>query len=198
MKNSSREDLNIILKKICTANYGRQDIKLLLLEIRDYLDTDSSLRDIANCIHPIRNKGGAFRKIKSHVENFLSVAKDAGKLIVIPIYEPSKLITELVNCLNDLNFVFDKEIFRKQLPNIIKFICEFMDGTKIDLKNSAVKDCRLSHTTDNKGQAIFCFCFNFCSPIIGALRVPINVTIAMPFFEMSEITPTTPSLRCDE
>jgi len=184
MKNSSKEDLNIILQKICTEKYDRRDVKLMLLEIRDYLDYDSSLRDIANCIHPVRKYGNAYKKIKNHVENFLSVARNSGKLVVVPIYSPEKLIIELIDCLSNLDFIFDKEAFRKQSHNIIKLICEFMNGTKIDLKNSDVKNCRLERVTDNKGHTIFCFCFNFCSPIIGALRVPINVSIAMPFFEV--------------
>lgn len=186
MKNSSKEDLNIILQKICTEKYDRRDVKLMLLEIRDYLDSNSSLKDIANCIHPIRNKGNAFKKIKDHVENFLSVARNSGKLVVVPIYNPSELIAELVDCLSGLGFMFDKKALKTQLPNIIKLICEFMDGTKIDLKNPDVKDCHLELAVDNKGCTVFCFCFNFCSPIIGALRVPTSVSIAMPFFEMSE------------
>lgn len=186
MKNSSKEDLNIILQKICIGRYNRRDIELMLMEIRDDLDSNSPLKDIANCIHPVRNKGNAFKKIKNHVENFISVAKNSGKLVVVPIYNPSKLIAELTDCLSGLGFVFDKEALRKELPDIIKLICEFMNGTKIDLENSDVRNCHLELIRDNKGNTIFCFCFNFCFPITGALRVPRNVSIAFPFFDMSE------------
>jgi len=150
----------------------------MLFDIREFLDRNSSLRDIADCIHSVRNRGNALSKIENHVDNFLSVAKNSGVIAVRPIYDPTQLITELTLTLTKLGFIYDMNIFRSHTITIIKFISEFLGGTKIDLKNKEVKKCCLELSKDFG----LVFCFSFVSDINRALRLPSTVSIAMPFF----------------
>ncbi|MFA5828406.1 MAG: hypothetical protein WC841_03580 [Candidatus Shapirobacteria bacterium] len=56
MKYSSKQDLESIIERICGGKCTRQDIKLMLFDIREFLAKDSPLGDIADCIHSTRNR----------------------------------------------------------------------------------------------------------------------------------------------
>jgi hypothetical protein len=178
MKKSSQEDIIEIIAKIQTGTFSRRDIKLLLLEIRDEVSSSSALRDIANFIHPERDQGSAFKKIEGDVKNFLDIAENSGKLVVRPIYNQNDLLVELLDTLKHNGFSVDESAFKKQTPRIVLAMAEFLEGTKINIKNVTVKDCHLKILKTN-----LCFCFSLSEPINGILKIPTNITVAMPFFE---------------
>lgn len=164
--------------RICCGNFTRQDVKLLLFDIREFLSKKGILRDIADCIHSTRDRGNALSKIEDHMSNFLAVANNGGTLVVKPIYNTIELISELTSSLTELGFKFNINEFIKQTPTMITYISEFLDGTKIKSKNDAIEECHLEFSKIYG----LTFCFNFIQNINGVLKVSQKVVIAMPFF----------------
>src|SRR5579859_6498675 len=80
LKQTTREDLQRIVKKIEDGSFERTDIKVLFFEIRDHLKEGNIIREIGHFIaHPKeRTKGITYAHLQAFVDNFVSAVKYGG------------------------------------------------------------------------------------------------------------------------
>ena len=184
MRPSTKEDISKIIVKIGAGNFNRGDVKLLLYELREYVNKKSILRDLGDFIHPVKNKGyehTAYTRIKSHVSNFIKFVENSGKLNPVGVYSRTELIDELIETLRTMGFVFNTTTFKKHKGQIIRFIMEFLNGTKIDLIDERVLECLLTIESPTERNDLV-FTFKFTKELNGLLHIPANSPIGMPFF----------------
>jgi NCAIR mutase (PurE)-related protein len=184
MKESTQEDIQAIVAKIESGLFERTDVKILFIDIREYLDKHSLIREIAHFIaHPQERKQGiTFDHLQKFVDDFIDAMKHGGKFKVEVIFPQKEVIDQLIKALQKLGISTNNALFTAQSTSITKFLLEIIDETNIDVKNAHVTNARISGVYVQGQIKSLVFKFN----VLGVISVPPNISIAIPVLELVE------------
>jgi len=183
MKKNSKLDVQNIISAIENGDVDRNSLKILLIEIRDYLPKNSIIKELSHFIaHPKRDKGAAFSHLQTFVDDFIKCAKYGGEFTVKGVYNKEKVIENLISELQRLGFSVDENLLKKNSTLIINCISEIIDDTEIDINNKDIIEAKILHQkVENEKQ--LCFIFKPKDMAGKGLRLYSNVDIGFSFFD---------------
>ena len=177
-KKNSFDDIQHAIYKIQLGDFDRNVVKMLLMEIRDYLEKTNPIREIANFIaHPKRDQGSSFDHINKFINEFLATNESGGSFRVRALFSKKELINVLIKNLKDFGFIIDPIKFSDHLEDVILSISEIIEDTEFNLKNDFIDYTKI---VNNKGTISFIFQVN--NKHIGKIKFRPGVSIGVPFF----------------
>ena len=177
-KKNSFDDIQQAIYKIQLGDFDRNVVKMLLMEIRDYLEKTNPIKEVANFIaHPKRDKGSSFEHINNFINEFLAANENGGSFRVQALFSKRELINVLVKNLKDFGFIINPIRFIDNLDDIILCISEIIEDTEFNLNNDFIDS-----TTIVKTNGSISFIFQVNSKHIGKIKFRPNVSIGIPFF----------------
>jgi hypothetical protein len=177
-KKYSNDDIQQAIYKIQLGDFDRNLVKMLLMEIRDYLGKTNPIREIANFIaHPKRDQGSSFEHINKFIKEFLAANENGGSFRVRALFSKRELINVLVKNLKDFGFIIDPMKFSDHMEDLILCISEIIEDTEFHLKNDFIDYAKIVKTNGT-----ISFVFQVNNKHIGKIKFRPNVSIGIPFF----------------
>lgn len=122
------------INNIQSSSFHKDELILLIHNIRDESTKKGLIREIGDFIHPKREKGLTYDLTKMTLASLIIASKNGGTFSVKPLTNYSLLITELCKELKRQGYKLDEQLFQNNKKNICEIIIDHLDGTILDLK----------------------------------------------------------------
>ena len=183
MKDSDRKATSHIVAKLEEGSANRNEIVALLIYLREQLDRNDPLKDIAHCIaHNNRDRGFAFDYVTSFVDHFLEIVSSGGVLHVRVLFPLSDLVESLILVLEAQNISVDGQALRGHMKELHTLLSSILADTTIDIKHSKVRRCQFLQENDGVRDRLSCVIY-FNQTIQGIITIPSDIGTGFPVLE---------------
>jgi hypothetical protein len=183
MKESDKQATAQILIKLENGTASRNDVAALLMYLREELNDNDPLKDVAHCVaHSDRDRGFAFNYINKFVNHFLEVATSGGVLQVEILFPLADIIDSLINALKLLKIPVNEGALKAHMSEVRNLLSNVIADTKINIHHPKVTSCQFQEGNDGK-RDLLSFTVYFNQAIQGALQIPTNVGMGFPVLD---------------
>jgi hypothetical protein len=178
MRRNDLVDAQRLVGLIEAGTASRSDLVALFIYLREQLNDQDPVKDIAHCIaHSKRDRGIAFKYIEAFIRNFINCTQKGGVFTVVVLFPLKEVIERLIQDLQGQGITVQPDSFRQQSTLFRKQIGDILDGVEIKLSNPNVVECKFA-TADVNSLPHFYVKFR---DLERAKAIPIPPDVAMAF-----------------
>ncbi len=179
MRTNDLVDAQRLVGLIEAGAASRSDVVTLFIYLRDQLNDQDPVKDIAHCIaHSKRDRGIAFKYIEAFVRNFIDCSQKGGVFTVKVLFPLEEVVERLIRDLQGQGITVQPDSFRQQSTLLRKHIGDILDGVEIKLSNPNVVECKFA-TADTNSLPHFYVKFRGLEQA-KVIQIPPNVAMAFP------------------
>ncbi|MBA3284795.1 MAG: hypothetical protein H0U27_07020 [Nitrosopumilus sp.] len=143
MNQIRHEVLQNRINNIVNSNFDVDDIRILLIDLREDSKKKSLIRELGDFVHPERSKGTTFEILKQNVHNLINDFTHGRKPYIAALTNYEYFISELYKELKAQNFTIKEDELNLRKNEMCFSLITALAGSSIKLDIKGVDSCEL-------------------------------------------------------